>query len=130
MNAEKVQKSLESVKALFIERYRLQPSDDSAGLRSIERAIASGAGVSIANLRGVLSQYNLYPQYEMRMATLLSEAEAALTEEDESPATAQLSEAPVEDPEAEDEAPAEPGPPTPIKANATRAPKTPKSRGK
>src|SRR4051812_47251560 len=128
MNAEKLAASLNAVRALFIERYRLSPSDDSAGLRSIERAIAAGPDVSIANLRSMLSQYNLYPQYEVRMADLLSDAEAALSEQpEESPATAQIGEAPVSEEPASadaDAAPVEPEP-TPI-TRATRV-RTPKS---
>lgn len=56
---------LERVLSLFIERYRLRPSDDSRGVDAIKTAIAAGDKADIVGLRRMLTEeYNLYPHYQ------------------------------------------------------------------
>jgi hypothetical protein len=66
---------LEEVLALFCQRYGLKEPDDSGGCKAIQGAMAGT--VSIADLRTVLGEYNLYPQYEEPIFAILDQLESA-----------------------------------------------------
>ena len=98
-------KQLEQVLSIFIERYRLKPTDESRGRDAIQAAIDAGAAADIAGLRRMLTEdYELYPQYRSRVMVLLDEAEQRM----EAPASVRA-------------VPAELGPPTTIDDEQTEA---------
>jgi len=88
-------KQLEQVLSIFIERYRLKPTDESRGRDAIQAAIDAGAAADIAGLRRMLTEdYELYPQYRSRVMALLDEAEHGM----EAPASVRAAPAELEPP--------------------------------
>jgi hypothetical protein len=77
---------LADVLSLFVERYRLQDTDESAGRDAIKAAMRGD--LPIAELRRILTEdYELYPQYRGRVLAILDAiaAEVPASNGDEAP---------------------------------------------
>lgn len=69
-----MREKLADVLSLFIERYHLQETDDSAGRDAIRAAMRGD--LSIPALRRILTEdYELYPQYKGRVLAILDAIE-------------------------------------------------------